>query len=102
MEVGGYRRAHHWSRWSSERSQIKSRQVNQLLYPLELSSERLPGRPDVDLDLTVPAFRPRRHAAAVARVRIRDLAKTSTNSSRLDNEHYCEFHKELNNELRTL
>ena len=47
----------------------------QLLYPLELSSERLPGRPNVDLDPTVPAFRPRRHAAAVARVRIRDLTQ---------------------------
>ena len=47
----------------------------QLLYPLELSSERLPGRPNVDLEPTVAAFRPRRHAAAVARVRIQDLAQ---------------------------
>ena len=36
----------------------------QLLYPLEISSERLPGGPNVDLDPTVPAFRPKRHAAA--------------------------------------
>ena len=28
VEVGDYRRAHHWSRRSSERSQTKSRQVN--------------------------------------------------------------------------
>ena len=27
---------------------------------------------------------------------------SSTNSSKLDNEHYCKFHKELNKELRTL
>ena len=30
------------------------------------------------------------------------LPKTSTNSSRLDNEHYCRFHKELNKELKKL
>ena len=47
----------------------------QLLYPLELSSERSPGRPSVDLDPNVPAFRPRRNAAAVARARIQDLAQ---------------------------
>ena len=47
----------------------------QLLYPLELSSERPPGRPNVDLDPSTPAFRPRRNAAAVARARIHDLAQ---------------------------
>ena len=50
----------------------------QLLYPLELSSETLPGRPNADLDPTVPAFRPKRYAAAVARARIRDPPKMSS------------------------
>jgi len=50
----------------------------QLLYPLELSSERLPGRRKADLDRTVPAFRPRRYAAAEARARIRDPPKMSS------------------------
>ena len=28
MEAGHHRRAHHWTRWSSERGQAKSGQVN--------------------------------------------------------------------------
>ncbi|XP_068687764.1 uncharacterized protein [Montipora foliosa] len=49
----------------------------QLLYPLELTNERPPRRPNVDLDPRAPAFRPafRRNAAAVARVCIQDIAQ---------------------------
>ena len=47
----------------------------QLLYPLELSSERPPGRPNVDLDPRTPAFRPRCNPAAAARASIQDLAQ---------------------------
>ncbi|XP_068726453.1 uncharacterized protein [Montipora capricornis] len=47
----------------------------QLLYFLELSSERPPGGHNVDLDPRAPAFRSRRNAAAVARTRIHDLAQ---------------------------
>ena len=47
----------------------------QLLYPLELSSERPPGRPNVDLNPSMLAFRPGRNVAAVARTRIHDLAQ---------------------------
>ncbi|XP_068750785.1 uncharacterized protein [Montipora capricornis] len=49
----------------------------QLLYPVELTNERPPRRPNVDLDPRAPAFRPafRRNAAAVARVCIQDIAQ---------------------------
>ncbi|XP_074606418.1 uncharacterized protein LOC141859452 [Acropora palmata] len=47
----------------------------QLLYPLELSSEKPPRRPGVEFDPRVAPFRPRRSAAAVARARIQDIAQ---------------------------
>ena len=47
----------------------------QLFSPLELSSETPSGGSNVDLDPRVPAFRPRRNAVAVARIRIHDLAQ---------------------------
>ena len=47
----------------------------QLLYPLELSSERPPRRPGVEFDPRAEPFRPRRSVAAVARARIQDIAQ---------------------------
>ena len=47
----------------------------QLLYPLELTCDKVTGTPAAPLDPSAPTFRPRRDAAFTARHRIRDLAQ---------------------------